>query len=66
MDQTVTSFGVGAQGLGLAAGPVQGQHEQLPQSLAKRMLPAQRLQFAHELAVTAQYQVGFGTGLDRH
>ncbi len=30
------------------------------------MFPAQRLQFAYELAVTAQHQVGFGTGLDRH
>jgi hypothetical protein len=30
------------------------------------MLPAQRLQFADELAVTAQHQVGFHTGLDRH
>ena len=30
------------------------------------MLPAQRLQLADELAVTAQRQVGFGAGLDRH
>ena len=30
------------------------------------MFPAQRLQFACELAVTAQHQVGFGAGLDRH
>ena len=30
------------------------------------MFPAQRLQFAYELAVTAQHQVGFDPGLDRH
>ena len=30
------------------------------------MFPAQRLQFAYELAVTAQHQVGFGPGFDRH
>ena len=30
------------------------------------MFPAQRLQFACEFPVTAQRQVGFGPGLDRH
>ena len=30
------------------------------------MLPAQRLQFGHELAAAAQHQVGFHPGLDRH
>jgi hypothetical protein len=41
--QVVADFGVGAQGLGLAAGPVQGEDEQLPQALAQRVLPAQCL-----------------------
>ena len=54
------------EAVGLAAGTAQDEHDQIPQSIAKRMFPAQRLQFAYELAVTAQHQVSFDTGLDRH
>ena len=54
------------QGLGLPSALVQGQDEQLPQALAERVLPAQRLQFGGELAVAAQSQVGSGPGFDRH
>ena len=62
------SHGLGCKprGFGLASGPVQGEHEQLPQPLAERVFPAQRLQLADELAVMAQHQAGFGTSLDRH
>ena len=62
----VTGLAVSPQGLGLASGPVQGEQEQLPQPLAKRVFPAQRLQLADELAVAAQHQASFGTSLDRH
>ncbi len=65
VDQAITDFGVGAQGLGLPSGPVQGQDEQLPQALAQRVLPTQLFQFAGQLPVAAQHQVRFGTGLDR-
>ena len=66
VDQVVTGLAVSPQGFGLASGPVKGEHEQLPQPLAKRVFPAQRLQLADELAVMAQHQVGFGAGLGRH
>ena len=46
--------------------PVQGQDEQLPQALAQRVFPAQRLQLADELPVPPQHQVRAGAGLDRH
>ena len=66
IDQAITGFGVGAQGLGLPSGPVQGQDEQLPQALAQRVLPAARLQLAGELPVAAQHQVRSDAGFDRH
>ena len=65
-DQTITDFCVGAQGLGLPSAPVQGENEQLPQALAQRVFPAQRLQFACDLTVAPQSQVGSGPGFDRH
>ncbi len=66
VDQVVTGLAVSPQGFGLASGPVQGEHKQLPQPLAKGMCPAQRLQLADDLAVMAQHQVGFDAGLGRH
>ena len=66
IDQAVTDLGVGAQRFGLPSGPVQGEDQQFPQALAKRVLPAQRLQFAGEFPVAAQHQVRSGPGLDRH
>jgi hypothetical protein len=65
VDQTVTGLGVGAQGLGLAARSVEGEHEQLPQALAQRVFPAQRLQLADELTVPAERQVCGDPALDR-
>ena len=64
-DQAITDFCVGAQGFGLPSGPVQGEDAQLPQALAQRVLPAQRLQFAGEFPVTAQHQVSSGPDLGR-
>ena len=64
--QAVPDFGVGAQGVALPSGPVQGQDEQLPQPLAQRVLPALRLQLAGQLPVAAQHQVRSGPGFDRH
>ena len=64
--QASTDFCVGAQGLGLPSAPVQGQDEQFPETFAQRVFPAQGLQFAGELAVAAQAQVGSGPGFDRH
>ena len=58
--QAVTDVGVGAQGLGLPAGPVQRQHQQLPQPLAQRVRPAPGLQLGGELTVAAQHQVRAG------
>ena len=66
VDQTSTDFCVGAQGLGLPSVPVQDEDEQLPQALAQRVFPAQRLQFAGELTVAPQAQVSSGPGFDRH
>ena len=64
--QTITDFCVGAQCLGLPPAPVQGQDEQFPETFAQRVFPAQGLQFAGELAVAPQSQVGLGPGFDRH
>ena len=64
--QAITDFCVGAQGLGLPPAAVQGEDEQLPQALAERVFPAQRLQFACELTMAPQGQVGSGPGFDRH
>jgi hypothetical protein len=57
--------GVGGEGVGLAAGPVQGQDEQFGQAFAKRVLAAPGLQFGGKPGVTAQHQVRGGAGLDR-
>ena len=66
LDQAITDFGVGAQGLGLPSAPVQGEDEQLPQALAQRVFPAQRLQFAGQFPVPPQAQLGAGPGFGRH
>ena len=62
----LAGFGVGAQGLGLAPGPVQGEDQQLPQPLAQRMFATQSLQLPDELSVAPQRQIRSGAGLDRH
>ena len=62
----ITDFGVGAQGLGLASAPVQGEDEQLPQALAQRVFPAQHLQLGGEFTVAPQAQVSAGPGFGRH
>ena len=66
VDQAITDLGVGAQGLGLPSAPVQGEDEQLPQALAQRVFPAQRLQFAGQFRIPSQAQVGSGAGFGRH
>ena len=49
---------VGLECLRLAAGPVEGDHQQFAQPLAQRMLGDEALELAHQLRVPAQLQVG--------
>ena len=66
VDQAVTDLGVGPQRFGLASRSVERQHEQLPQALAERVVPAQRLQLAHQFVVMAELQVRFDSTLGCH
>ncbi len=66
VDQSVTDLGVGPQRFGLASRPVERQHEQLPEALAKRVVPAQRFQLAHQLVVMAKLQVRLDPVLSCH
>ncbi len=65
VDQSIPDPGIGPQRLGLPSVPVQGKDEQLPQTLAQRVFPAERLEVANDLSVTAQRQVCFRAGLQR-
>ncbi len=66
VDQAVTDLGEGTQGFGLAPSSIEGQHEQLPQAFAQRVVPAQPFQLANQLVVMAEPQVGFNSVLGRH
>ena len=48
----------GGQGIGLAAAPVEGDHQLGPEPLAQRVGGHQALELGHHLGVTAQGQVG--------
>jgi hypothetical protein len=50
----------------LATGPVQGEHQQLAQPLAQRVLADQHLQLGDRLAVSTDRKVGLQTMLERH
>ncbi|HKH04261.1 MAG TPA: hypothetical protein VKA65_03790 [Acidimicrobiales bacterium] len=52
------------EGVGLAAGPVQGQHQLAPQPLAQRLLLDQRRQLAGQLAVAPEGEVGLDAVLE--
>ena len=54
----------GGQRIRLAAGPVQGQHEQAVQPLPQRMIGHQVPQLRDQVCVVAQRQVQFGAFLD--
>ena len=64
-DQRRTSLAERPQRIGLAAGAVQRQHQQLPQPLPQRVALAQRLQLPRHIAMAAQRQIGLDPGLDR-
>jgi hypothetical protein len=66
VDQAVTDLGEGTQGFGLAPSSIERQHEQLPKTLAQRVVPAQRFELAYQLVVMAEPQVRFDSVLRRH
>ena len=47
VDQAVTDLGEGSQRFGLAPSSVERQHEQLPQTLSQRVVPAQSFELAY-------------------
>ena len=53
VDEHASGLPVGSEGLRLAAGAVEGEHELPPQALAQRMLGHERLELADEVRVTA-------------
>ena len=54
LDQRAPGLPVGAQGVGLAARPVQGEHELLVEPLTQRHLSDQLGQLADRVAVAAE------------
>ena len=56
---------VGGERVGLPARPVERQDQQLPQALAQRMLPHERLQLRHDLGRTAERQIRLQTQPER-
>ena len=64
LDEVVADLGVGAQCFGLASCSVEGEHEQLPETLAERVFPAQRLELVDQLRVAAAGQIRFDPGFD--
>ena len=63
VDQDLAGRPVGGQGVGLAARPVQGEHQLAVEVLAQRVQPDQRLQLGHQLVVAAEGQLGLDPGL---
>ena len=57
--------GVGAQRLGLASGPVQRQHLELPETLPQRVRRHQLLDLRHELRSAARLEIRRYAFLDR-
>ena len=49
---------VGVEGLGVAAAPVEGEHELPAESLAQRMRSDSRLELGHELGMSAELKLG--------
>jgi hypothetical protein len=56
---------VGAQRVGLPAGPVQGEHPQRPEPFAQRVGRGQRLEFHDRVAVLAAFQQRLGPRFER-
>ena len=65
VDERAAGAGVGVQGGGLAAGPVEGQQELAPEALAEGVLGGERLQLGHELGVAAELEVDVDALLQR-
>jgi hypothetical protein len=63
--ERAVQIGVDLQRLGLAAGPVEREHEQRAQTLAERVPPHQRPQFQHEVGVPPLLQIGLDPQLGR-
>ena len=65
LDQDPAGPLVGGQGVGLAAAPVQGRHQQAPASLAEGIQLHQPLKVSHQLTVLARREARFGVVLLR-
>ena len=65
VDQGVTQLAVGAQRVGLSAGPVQRQHPLGPEPLAERMGRGQALELRDELTVPAAGQQRLAARFER-
>ena len=66
VDEAAARGLVGVEGLGLAAGSVEREHQLPAEGLAQRMLAHERLQLADDVAVAPQLQVGVDPLLERH
>ena len=64
LDQRATRSSVRIQGLGLAPGPVEGEHELLAGALAKRLRGDERLKLADELGMSPAVEVGLDAILE--
>src|SRR5262249_61867386 len=53
------------EGLGLAAGAVEGEHQLSLQALSQRPLPDEGLELAHELVTSAELELGVDPLFDR-
>ena len=58
VDENASRLVVGLERLGLAAGPVQRQHELGPEPLAERMKHGQLLELTNHIEVTGERQIG--------
>ena len=59
------AFGVRPERLGLAARPIEGEHEQLAKPLAEGVLQDERLELRDEVGGTAELDLGRDPLLDR-
>ena len=62
--ERLTGIGVRLEGLGLAAGSVQREHQQCPEALTERMCTHERRQLTHELRVASAGEICVDPGLE--
>ena len=65
LHEPAPSLAVRLQRLGLAAGPVQRDHEAPPQTLPQRVVTDHRTKLSHQLTVPPQSEIGVETILER-